>query len=87
MGAGTRSAGFALINDDIVAAVVATDSQEADLVLRVLGQFHGFVGGLDGMTVETLLRSVALIVFCLYLFERRGRDRNLSRALHFCKDE
>ena len=32
------------------------------------------------------LISVALIVFCLYLFERRVRDRNLSRALHFCKD-
>ena len=64
----------------------AQDEWDAvERVLTITG--GGFVGGLDGMTVDTLLISLASIVFCLYLFERRDCDRNLSRALHFCKDE
>ena len=43
-----------------MAAAVAPDAQEGHFVLRVLGQAHGFVGGLDGVTVD-LLDDVALL--------------------------
>ena len=63
MGARKRSTGFAFVHDDVVAAAVAPNPQKTDLVLRVLGQLHGFVSGLDGMTVETPLIYVASIMF------------------------
>ena len=37
------------------------------------------------LAIDTLLISLASIVFCLYLFERRDRERNRSRALLFVR--